>query len=460
MKLTVLGGGGVRSPLLVAAALHRPGRIHLDEIALMDTNPEKLAKIGSICQQFARIAGSAVKVTTTNDARAAIDGAGYIITTIRVGEEQGRVWDERIALKHGVLGQETTGPGGFAMAMRSIPVILEYARLAKELAPRAWIFNFTNPAGLVTQALHALGYTRSVGICDGANQAQRETAKWLGVCPEALSAEVFGLNHLSWTRALYREGEDILASLLQNPEFLQATCQKMFAKGLLDDLGMWLNEYLYYYYYADRALKGIQNDTRTRGEEVLQLNRLLLDQLEDINIEQNPEKAIHTYLAYERRRSSTYMHYAYSSASPAQVEEPVPSETLSFSSDDSEGYAGVALGIIEAFEGGAPLHTALNIPNHGAIDCMRPDDIVEVSCVVEEGRIHPIEIGVIPEHQELLMRSVKVYERRAVKAILHRSISEAEMALMSHPLVLSYPLAQELVAEYLQAHAPFVGKWI
>ena len=150
MKLTVIGGGGVRAPLLSAAAFRHAGQIGLDELCLMDIDAEKLRIFGGISQALGRAAASPLKITTTPDARAALDGASYVITTIRVGGDAGRVLDERIALQHGVLGQETTGPGGFAMAMRSIPAIMEYAALLAELNPQAWMFNFTNPAGMVT----------------------------------------------------------------------------------------------------------------------------------------------------------------------------------------------------------------------------------------------------------------------------------------------------------------------
>ena len=458
MKLTVLGGGGVRSPLLVASALQRAEAIQLDEICLMDTNQEKLRLLGVICRHLARQNGGRARITTTTEARQALAGAGYIITTIRVGEEQGRIYDERIALRHGVLGQETTGPGGFAMAMRSIPAILDYARLAEEVCPGAWIFNFTNPAGLVTQALRDCGFERAIGICDGANQAQMEAAKWLGILPGELRAEVFGLNHLSWTRRLEREGKDLLPDLLTDEAFLAQSSQGIFDREILNRMQMWLNEYLFYYYYAERALRSVLADEMTRGEEVLHLNRKLLGELQAIKPEENPEQALRAYAAYERRRSATYMHYAHPEDARGQdgVETADPVE---FSQEGSEGYAGVALGIIQAIETGAPLYTALNVPNAGAIAGLQDADVVEVSCLVENGEVRPLPIGQIPEHQELLIRDVKLYERLAVDAILNRSRQDAVFALMQHPLVLSYSLANALVDEYLIAHAPFTGDW-
>ena len=159
LKLTLIGGGGVRAPLFVTSALKREDLIHLDTLYLMDNNAEKLQVMGAISQEVARRMGSSVRIVATDDPEEALDGAKYVVTSIRVGNDMGRVLDERIALRHGVLGQETTGPGGFAMAMRSIPEILKYARLMEKGSPGAWMFNFTNPAGLVAQALHEEGFS-------------------------------------------------------------------------------------------------------------------------------------------------------------------------------------------------------------------------------------------------------------------------------------------------------------
>lgn len=458
MKLTVIGGGGIRSPLFVAAALKRSARIDLEELCLMDTDAPKLDLIGELCQAVARKAGSSVRVTTTTDARTAIQDAQYVVTTIRVGCEEGRILDERIALEHGVLGQETTGPGGFAMALRSIPALLRYAELIQEVSPQAWILNFTNPAGLVVQALRDSGFSRTVGICDSANLAQHAVAAWMQLEPRQVQAEVYGLNHLSWTRRVLVDGQDVLPALLQVPEFLAKYELNVFEPELVRQFGVWLNEYLYYYYYSDQAVESIGGAGQTRGEEILALNRRLIDQLRDIDVEKNPDEALKVYHTYNSRRRATYMYYARDDVSGTE-EAAQQAEDATQQEGKGEGYAGVALSIIEALESNQALHTALNVTNEGAINCMRPEDVVEVSCTVKQDGIHPLPIGDVPEDQELLMRTVKYYERLTVEAILNRSRGTAEAALMVHPLVLSYPLARTLVDEYLKAHAPYVGEW-
>lgn len=449
MKLALFGGGGVRTPLVVGSALRHASRIGLEEICLMDVDTERLMIFGTLAQQVARSTASAVRVSMTTQAREALEGARYAVMTFRVGGERGRVLDERIALRLGVLGQETTGAGGFAMAMRSIPVLLEYAELAEEVSPGAWIISFTNPAGLVTQALFDKGFHRTIGICDSANGAQNAVASWLDVEPPRLQAEVFGLNHLSWARQVLLDGEDVLEPLLRDPAFLRGTLQRLFDPKLVQAIGMWLNEYLYYYYYSDRAIAEIVSQEKTRGEEILEWNQSLLDQLSTMDVESDPEAAHNAYNAYMHRRIGTYMEHGESGNETHGITDV----------EADEGYAGVALSVIEGLEIGEPVHTALNVPNQGAITCMRADDVVEISCRIDRSGIHPQSIGDIPGPQELLMRTVKLYERLAVEAILKRSREEAVRALMIHPLVLSYSRARELVDRYLAAHAEYVGAW-
>lgn len=458
MKLTLIGGAGIRAPLVIQSALKREQKIHLDEICLMDIDEDQLELIGKICQLTVKQAGSSVKLSFTTDADAALDGANYVITTIRVGKEKSRVLDERIALAHHVLGQETTGPGGFAMAMRSIPAIRQYADLMQKICPNAWMFNFTNPAGLVTQALRDSGFEKIIGICDGANGAQHSAARYLKVAPENIRTEVFGLNHLSWSKSILVNGKDVMPQLLSDEDFLKNSDMRVFEPSLVREIGLWMNEYLFYYHYADRAINSILAEAHTRGEEVLTLNKNLIDLLSEINPEYYPNEAMKAYWTYNERRGATYMNYA---RPDGITMEEADSSNYGGIVDDtaSEGYAGVALGIVEAFESGENVHIAVNVPNQGAIACMRDSDVVEISCDVDQDGIHPVQIGNVPEPQELLMRTVKQYERLASEAILTRSRKKAYLALMSHPLVLSYSLGRTLVDEYLKAHKQYIGTW-
>ena len=343
MKLTLIGGGGVRSPLFVSTALRWHARLGLRELCLFDIDARKLALFGALCRELVHRRGDPFTLTTTTDARQALSGVAHAVTAIRVGFEQGRALDERIALRHGVLGQETTGPGGFAMALRSIPAILGYAELLQQLSPGAWMFNFTNPAGLVTQALREAGYERTVGICDGANAGQSSLAQWAGVPESRIRAEVFGLNHLSWCRSAWLDGEDLLPRALADDGYL-LQAQRPFEPALVRMLGMHLNEYLYYYYYAEQALQAIKAEALTRGEEILELNTRLVAQLEGIGVERDPERALRAFFGYEQRRGATYMHYAHGGTGIAEADRQ-PIFDADIPPEAGEGYAGVALGI-------------------------------------------------------------------------------------------------------------------
>lgn len=454
MKLTIIGGGSVRTPRLIPSLIRRAAKLDLQEVWLMDNAPDKLRLIGGLCETIAQEGGATFKLIMTTDAREAIRGASHVITSIRPGLERGRAIDERIAFDHGVLGQETTGAGGFAMAMRSLPAILEYARLTAEIgAAGAWIYNFTNPAGLVAQGLHDAGIQRIVGICDSANGAQHAVSRFMGIPLKRVFHQVYGLNHLSWTRSVQIDadtaggGEEVLSGLLQNEQFINATHMASFAPGLRQWQGTFLNEYLHYFYHRDEALAALLKKPETRGEEVL---RLTNDMLEKLQAAETPEAGLEIWRSVMGRRSATYMAHTRDGADRVKL-PPV--------AEDEEGYAAVALGCIEAIASNTPLYTGLNVPNNGAIAGMRDDDIVEISCWIDASGVRPIQIGEIPEHQYLLMRDVKNYERLAAKAILTRSKSTAIEALTVHPLIGSYPLAEKLVNAFLDAHRDLIGDW-
>jgi len=457
VKLALIGGGGVRAPEFVRGALAFAADLDLQELWLMDVERSRLDLMASLCQQVVDQAGKPFRLHATTDLDEALRGAGTVVTTVRVGFEHGRVLDERIALSHHVLGQETTGAGGFSMAMRSIPALIHIMERVEALAPRAWTFNFTNPAGLVAQALLQAGFRRVVGICDSANTAQHEIAGYLSKPVDAVKTEVFGLNHLSWTRRAMVGGHNVLPDLLREPGFYTSTHLRFFDPELVTHIGMFLNEYLYYFYYRDLAVERIQAEELTRGEEVELLNRHLFDTLKATPVEQ----LLEVYDAYNRRRSASYMAYAETDETLREQRSNPNADTQPAHIPQAEvgGYAGVALRTALALTQDRPLRIGLNVPNGDAIDGMRADDVVEVSCEVDGNGIHPLRIGSISEGPYLLMRTVKQYERLAVDAILARDKRLAVDALVAHPLVGAYGLARTLVDDYLAAHRDYVGNW-
>ncbi|MCK6576812.1 MAG: 6-phospho-beta-glucosidase [Anaerolineae bacterium] len=454
MKLTIIGGGGVRTPRLIPSLVKRAERLGLSQLWLMDNDPRKLDLIGGLCRALADDASFEMHLTT--DAREAVRGAQHVITAIRPGLEDGRARDERICFDHGVLGQETTGAAGFAMAMRSVPAILGYARLIEEVgAPGAWLYNFTNPAGLVAQALHDAGVRRVVGICDSANGAQHAVSRFLNVPLRRVHHRVYGLNHLSWSPSVRLDpepdgtgGEEVFPGLLFDERFVAATHMSMFAPGLREWQAAFLNEYLHYYFHRDEALAALIGKAETRGEETMRLTAALLDRLRFVR--GDTDASLKVYQEVMGQRSRTYMAHARGGADRVKM-EPV--------GEDEEGYAAVALGCVEAIQNGALHYTGLNVPNAGAIEGMAEDDIVEVGCWIDADGIRPQPVGAIRPDHLLLMQNVKQYERLAAGAILTRDRSKAVQALAVHPLIGSYPLAEKLVAAFLEAHAALIGEW-
>jgi 6-phospho-beta-glucosidase len=469
MKLTVIGTG-VRTPLLMSALARRQSTIDLQEVMLVDLDERKLELIGPLCRYVVETVGGEFRLRWTTDSREALTGAEAVIVTIRAGSEQARVLDERIALEHGVLGQETTGPGGFAMALRSIPAVARYARQMRELCPAAWLLNFTNPAGLVAQGLTAqFPDLKIVGICDSPIGLQREVAAAFGQSAGEVPIRFFGLNHLSWMAEARVDGENVVPRLIQDEQLAaQVPHLSLFEPALLRLVGMLPNEYLYYYYYRERALANIQAAEETRGEQVRRLSTELFRDLDEIGPASHPERAWMRYRRYLQSRHGSYMATE-TGGSMQRDSNQEREDQVEPSTEGGEGYAGVALDILAA--AGAPAEIGrgnpaaaapslvANVPNRGAVEGMRDDDVVEVVCRCDSAGLHPLPAGEVPEDALLLMQQVKRYERLTVEAVQTRSRELAIEALMAHPLVGSYPVARSLVNAYLDAHHELVGEW-
>jgi 6-phospho-beta-glucosidase len=464
MKLVVIGGAGVRAPLLIPALAKRQDALDLQEVVLMDDDEEKLGLIAPICAFVAERQGARFVVRPTLSAREALTGADAVITTIRAGTEEGRVKDERIALSHGVLGQETTGPGGFAMALRSIPAVVEYARLMRELCPDAWLMNFTNPAGLVAQALtEEFPDLKVAGICDTPSSMHRQLAAAFGRPASEVPVRVFGLNHLSWLAEAWIDGENVVPRLINSDDlYWKISDLTLFDPSFVRLLGMVPNEYLYFWYYRDRAVANIQAAAETRGEQVLRLSSELVRDLAEIDPEANPEPAWRRYHHYLDSRHGTYLAMekgGQAALAEAQAQLARDEEAEEEPHEGGEGYAGVALDILMAARDDTRRRIVANVPNRGAIEGMADDDVVETVCEVHPDGLHTVAAGDVPTDSLLLMQAVKRYERLTVQAVRERSRELAVEALLAHPLVGSYPTAVSLVNDYLAAHAQYVGEW-
>ncbi|KNC90518.1 glycoside hydrolase [Trabulsiella odontotermitis] len=450
MKLTVIGGGGVRSAFLAKSLAYNAHRIGLQEVVFLDSSAENLTLFGEIARYVFNTIRPDIHFSLTTDPVAALKSAHYVITTLRVGGDESRIRDERIALEHNTLGQETTGAGGFAMAMRSIPAILNYCRLIEEHAAKdAILFNFTNPSGLVTEAIIKSGFKRRVyGICDAPSELIRELPSILDCDPQDLKVECYGLNHFSWFTHFTVRGEDVTDRLINTPELYLKTAMQYFSPELVQlcDKQL-LNEYLYYYYYREVALKAIQDAPETRGEQIASINHDMRQELAGINVRENPEAAFNIWMKHYLRRENSYMQ-SESHQEKFNTREPLTLQQF-IEEPDTGGYAGVALDILEAVNSNTTKRIVVSLANNGTLDFLQPDDVIEISCDLSRTGLKPVTPKYVPTAQKNMISCVKEYERLAVAAILNRDRTLAVRALMAHPLVGSWSLAQKLVTAYL-----------
>jgi 6-phospho-beta-glucosidase len=436
MKLAVIGAGGVRTPLIVKECYKKAESINLTELALMDTDGEHLEQIEKVTQSILDIKSDKLKRTITTDPAHALEGADYVITTFRAGGIEARVIDERLPLSQGVLGQETTGAGGFAMGLRSIPVLLGYIKLMRQYCPNAWLINFANPSGMMAEAaINAGKWSKTVGICDAPTEVQRVVSKFLNVPEDEVYLDYFGLNHLGWTREIRIHGQDVLPGLIENLEHLPIKDLLPFSNGLLKSLKMIPNEYLYYYYYAQNAVHNILRNEHTRGEEIQEENiKLFADIKRNLN-SPNVLKARYTKYLESRR-----LHYMENETGKASIDATEP-----ITLDLQGGYADVALRLIRSLEMGEKQVHIINTLNKGAITGLPQDCVVEVPSLVGKDLVQPCTVGEIPLHCLGLLARVKAYEQLTIAAAVEGSEAKAIEALTIHPLVADEKIAATLV---------------
>lgn len=454
MKIAVIGGGGVRSMFLAKSLAQCSRELGIDQVVFMDNDPKKLSIYGKMAQQVARRIEPSLSLELTEDPVEAIKDADYIITTIRVGEDEMRIRDEKAALDLGLLGQETTGAAGFSFAMRSVPALVEYCEIAKKYAsPDVKIFNFTNPAGVVSQTLRDMGYDFTFGICDAPSSLLHSFAKMYHVPQDAVTGECYGLNHLSFFESVKLDGREIMPELLKDERLYTDTDMRFFKKDLVEHMGCILNEYLYYFYYREEAIQNILDAGVTRGEVIQNVNIHMTEELSHMDIENDFDNCLKVFEKWYGRREDAYMA---NETGISRAKEPYHFDI--YAKDDG-GYAGVALKYIRSQLSGKDGVMILCVPNEGAIPGLLDTDVVEVTCDLKDGNMIPHKISHPGELQMEIIRRVKIYERLASEAIRTRSISKAIDCLMVHPLVNSYSLAKKLVETYLETNKEYTEEW-
>lgn len=453
MKIAVIGGGGVRSVFLAKSIAARAEELKINELVFMDNDEKKLRIYGTMAKKTSNLICPSLDFKITTNAVEAVENADYVITTIRVGGDDMRVKDERAALNMGVLGQETTGAAGLSFAMRSISALADYCELIKMHAKKGCkVFNFTNPAGVVSQTLRDMGYDFTYGICDAPSGMLRSFEKLYGAEEGSAKGEIYGLNHLSYFTSIKINGKEMIDEIIDNDEAYEKTDLRYFEKDLLKSRKSVLNEYLYYFYYREKALANILNADKTRGEQIAEINRHMTAELEKIDIENDFETALGIFEHWYGERENNYM------ASETGIKRKEPWKFDIFGKDDG-GYAGVALKFIEIAISGKTDSMILCVPNNGAIEGLLDSDVVEITCDIDKNGAVPHRFGKVDEQNLELIRRVKNYERLASEAIRTKSREKAIEALTLHPLVNSYSIAKELTDKYIEYNKEYTGEW-
>ncbi|WP_026328340.1 6-phospho-beta-glucosidase [Streptomyces sulphureus] len=427
MRLTILGGGGFRVPLVHAALLAdaRSGAApRITELVLYDTDSARLGVVESILAAQAEGVPETPAVRVERELDGALRGADFVFSAIRVGGTEGRVQDERVPLAEGVLGQETVGAGGVLYGLRTVPVAVGIAERVRAVAPGAWVINFTNPAGIVTEAMARVLGERVIGICDSPVGLVRRAARAVGADPDGVEYAYTGLNHLGWLGSL-RDPErgELLPTLLSDPAALASFEEgRLFGAQWLAALGALPNEYLHYYYFRRETLRSVQTAGETRGEFLRRQQGEFFDGAADAP----PHEALRRWEATRQQREETYLADSRAAGGGWQR------DTCDL---EGGGYDAVAMALMRALSGGRPARLVLNVPNRGAVPALADGAIVETVCEVGADGPRPLGAATLDGAQQGLVAQVKEVELATVEAALTSSRQLALRALGLHPLV-------------------------
>jgi 6-phospho-beta-glucosidase len=416
MRLTVVGGGSTYTPELVdGIARLEPGLPAVDELVLVDPNADRLAVIGGLARRMLDRRGHPARVVCTPDLAAGAEGASAVLVQIRVGGQQARASDESFPLEFGCIGQETTGAGGFAKALRTVPVVLDIASTVAAVAPAAWLINFTNPVGIVTRAILDAGH-RAVGLCNVAIGFQRSLAGLLGVEPADVALGHVGLNHLSWERQVVIDGRDVLPELLKS-HVDDLAAQVDLPAELITRLGAIPSYYLRYFYLHDTVVDE-QRRKPSRAEQVAAIERELL--------------AI--------------------CADPALAEKPAL-----LSERGGAYYSEAALSLAAALLGGSTggVHI-VDTRNEGTLPFLPDAAVIEVPAAVDAAGVSPLPVAPLEPVHAGLVAHVAAYEELALAAAIHGGRDRVATTLLAHPLIGQYDIAERLTDRLLAANSDFL----
>ncbi|SIN69091.1 6-phospho-beta-glucosidase [Agromyces cerinus] len=415
MKLAIVGGGSTYTPELIDGFARLRDTLPLEEIRLVDPDEHRLALVAGMSQRMLEHAGHAAKVIGTTDLVAGVADADAVLIQLRVGGQDARHADETWPHEAGCIGQETTGPGGLAKALRTVPVVLRIADVVRAHAkPDAWIVDFTNPVGIVTRALLEAGH-RAVGLCNVAIGFQRRFASLFDVDHDRVSLGHVGLNHLTWERSVVIDGADRLPGLLEH-RLGELAGEVHLAPALIAQLGVVPSYYLRYYYAHDEVLRE-QLHEPTRAEAVRAIERELLELYAD----------------------------------PAQHEKPAALEGRG-----GAFYSEAAIELLAAMRDGESRSRVVNLRNDGVLPFLPDDHVIEVPAVFRDGGFVADPVAPLPDDIRGLIAGVAGYERLALDAAVHGGRDRVLRAMRAHPLVLQHDRAEQLTDLLMAENAPFL----
>jgi len=401
VKVAVVGGGSTYTPELVSGL----SRLDVSEFVLHDIDAERREVVGGLAQRMLARQGYTGSLAVVDDLDGAVSGADFVLVQIRVGGQSARLEDETFPLRCGCIGQETTGAGGLAKALRTVPVVLEIAERVRALSNDAWIVDFTNPVGIVTRSLLDHGH-KAIGLCNVAIGFQRSWARRLGVAPDRLVVDQVGLNHLTWVRRALLDGRDVLPDLLA--EHGDEIADELgLPRRLLDELGVVPSYYLHYFYAHDEVLRE-QLDGVPRAQVVAEIERELLQLYRD----------------------------------PALVEKPALLEQRG-----GAFYSEAALGLVASLVSGDGAVHEVDVRNDGTLAGMADDDVVEVPARVTRDGAEPLPQPPLEPELLGLTQHVAAYERLAARAAVSREVVDVKKALLAHPLIGQYAIAEQLLEQ-------------
>jgi 6-phospho-beta-glucosidase len=420
VKIAVVGAGSTYTPELVDGLATRVDRLPVDELTLLDIDEPRLEIVAGLARRMLRRRGWSGRLTTTLDRDSALDGANFVVIQLRVGGQAARLVDETLPLQFGCIGQETTGPGGFAKALRTVPLVLDIAETAaRRSAPGAWILDFTNPVGIVTQALLDAGH-RAIGLCNVAINLQRRIAAARGVSADRVELEHVGLNHLTWERAVRLDGRDILPEMLGNDLATAALAEELgFPVELLRSLHTLPSYYLRYFYRTSEVLAE-ERAGHTRAAEVMEIERGLLELYRDPTRDVKP--------ALLEQRGGAY-------------------------------YSEAAAQLMASLHSGTGDVQVVNVKNGGALPDLPVDDVVEIPARIDRDGAHPLPLEPLAPEMRALVQHVKAYERLTIDAAISGDYNTALRALLSNPLVAEWDIAVPLLDALLDANRAYLPRF-